>query len=210
MKEADLYNPVKEWLKSQGCHRVYPEVPLMMHPVDVVGIGKELVIGVELKLSLTSGVIRQALPVQMACDRTYVSVATKPRDPSRATRHGLGVLRVVAGAVEVVADSGTERLFGSYRSELIKTCSEMSEEGIGGVPCLDGVGPAQDCKRRVDEYRKSHPDVTWKELYIAIPNHYASHESMRGALTTGLVLRAQWKALRKKERKERNMALNQA
>lgn len=197
MKESDLYNPVKAWLKEQGCTKVCPEVLFHYRPVDVVGIGDDLVIGVELKLSLTKGVIYQAHTLSMGCDRAYVAVATKPRDPSRAAKHDLGVLRVVDGRVEVILEARPSQLYGNYKAELLEKCARMSDEGLGGVPCLDGVGPAQHCKGQVDEYRKEHPDATWRELYEKIPNHYASHNSMRQSLTTGLDLRAYWKKLRK-------------
>jgi len=202
VKEADLYKPVKEWLEGQG-FKVYPEVPWSSRSIDVVGIKGEVVVGVEMKLSLTKSLIQQIITLGLACQRVYVALSTRPRDPSRVGRHGVGILRITRGRVEVLLKAKRSKVFyESWRNLLVSTCSRMTGDGVGGVPCLDGVGPAQDCKRRVDQYKKKHPQATWRELYEKVPNHYASHRSMANALTTGLELRAHWKKLRKKLRKE--------
>lgn len=200
MKETDLYGPVKAWLKSQGCTKVVPEVPFYYSPIDAVGIAKDLVIGVELKVSLTAHLIRQASTIQVACDRVYVGVPTNPRNLSRATKIGLGVLRIHDGEVVVLSESDNRHMMHWNKERIAEMCARMSEEGVGGVPCLDGVGPAQDCKRAVDEYRAKNPKATWRELFENVPNHYASHDSMRNALTTGMALRARWKEMRRQSK----------
>lgn len=200
MKESDLYEPVKAWLKGQGCTKVVPEVPFYYSPIDVVGIGKDLVIGVELKVSLTRKLIHQACTIQVACDRVYVGVPTQPRNLARATELGLGVLRVHEGQATLLSESDNKHMMDWNKERIAETCARMSEKGIGGVPCLEGVGPAQDCKRAADEYRAKNPNATWRELFERVPNHYASHDSMRNALTIGLALRARWKEMRRKSK----------
>jgi len=202
MKEAELYAPVREWLTAQGL-TVYPEVPVGHRTADAVGVGAAIVIGIELKRSLTEKVLHQASTLQLSCDKVYVAVGTRPRNPERATKIGLGVLSVIGAEVTVIQEPGEhEHVFQPYRAKLLELCARLPTGGVGGVPCLDGVGPAQDCKRRVEEYRKNYPKATWKELFQEVPNHYASAKSMAQSLTAGIALRARLKKLRKKWKAE--------
>jgi len=139
MREQDLYKPVKDWLLSQGCIKVYPEVRLLGRIADVIGIGPDLIIGVELKLSMTENVISQASTLQRVCDRTYVAVLTVPRDPSRACRQGLGILTIIGDGIYVIAESRAAYLRPHERARLLQTCSRMSTDGVGGVPSGGGV-----------------------------------------------------------------------
>lgn len=199
LKEADLYQPVKAWLEGQGL-KVYPEVPMHYSPIDVVGIGENLVVGVEMKRLLSWKVVYQAARLDLSCNRSYAAVAAKPRSLERAVNAGIGVLRVVGGAVEVLLEPQPKITPNEhYVKQIREKCSHMTGEGVGGVPCLDGVGPAQQCKKRVEEYQLAHPKCSWREIYANVPNHYASFESMRGALVRGLALRAEFKKRRRKE-----------
>ena len=202
MLESDLYPVVRSWLIAHGCKKVCPEVPLQNRPIDVVGIVRipELVVGIEMKVCMTAKVIGQAAQLQLCCDLAYIAVASRPRDIAPATSLGLGVLRVHDGCVEILAQPvGPFRPNDHYRSMLLSKASRMSGQGMGGVPCLDGVGPARDCKRRVDEYRREHPDANWGEIWHKVPNHYASPKSMSGALGPSMRRRDMFKALRRAE-----------
>lgn len=206
LKEADLYPAVKKWLEGQGLN-VYPEVPIMHRPVDVVGIGETVSIGVEMKRHLSRKVCYQASTLALCCDRSYVAIGSKPRSIERPKQMGVGVLRVVGDTVEVLLESAhTITPSEHYYKQLREKCSHMTGEGCGGVPCLDGVGPARDCRRRVDEYLKAHPGAKWKEIYENVPNHYASFHSMQGALTTKLQMRDFFKKLRREQAAEKRKA----
>lgn len=201
MKESDLYPPVKRWLEGQGL-KVYPEVSVMRRPVDVVAIG-EVVVGVEMKRSMTRKVFYQAVTLALACDKTYIAVGSKPRSIEAAKAQGIGVLRVVGDQVEVLLESAHKITPNEhYRNQVREQCAKLTGEGIGGVPNLNGVGPAQDCKRRVDEYRKEHRSAGWGEVWLKVPNHYANAKSMAGALTTGLRMRVYFKKLRRELKSE--------
>lgn len=197
MKEADLYSAVKAWLEGQGL-KVYPEVPIFHRPVDVVGIGEAVSVGVEMKRHMSRKVMYQASSLALCCDRSYIAVGSKPRSIERAKEMGVGVLSIRNGVVEVLLESAHTITPNPHYYEQLRTkCSHMTGEGCGGVPCLNGIGPAQDCRRRVDEYLKEHPGAKWQEIYLNVPNHYASFRSMQGALTTKLKLRAYFKELRR-------------
>ncbi len=200
MKESDLYRPLKRWLKSRG-FSVYPEVPFKWSPIDIVAARKGHLVGLEMKLSLSHKVIRQASRLQLYCNEAYVAIASEPKDLSRATRFGLGVLRVTGRDVlELASPASKGKPNPNYHEMLLELLHNLDGKGVGGVPCQDGVGPAQDCKRRVDRYRAAHPDATWDEVFRNVPNHYAHARSMMGALTTGIALRARWKKILREER----------
>jgi hypothetical protein len=206
MKEADLYPAVKAWLEGQRL-KAYPEVPLQHRPIDVVGIGDAVTVGIEMKRHMSQKVIYQAATLSLSCDRSYVAVGSKPRSLEQARRLGIGVLRVAKGMVEVLLESAHQGTpTPHYRDQLRTKCARMTGEGVGGVPCLDGVGPAQDCKRRVEAYKKENPEAGWGEIWLKVPNHYASAKSMAGALTTSLKMRALFKERRRKRRAEERKA----
>jgi hypothetical protein len=206
MKEADLYPVVKAWLEGQGL-RVYPEVPVHFRPIDVVGIGEKENVGVEMKRFMSQKVIYQANGLELSCSRSYIAVGSKPRSIERPKKLGIGVLSIVGGVVTVLAESAHKtKPTEHYYEQLRAKCSRMTGEGVGGVPCLDGVGPAQDCRKRVDQYVKEHPKAPWGEIWLKVPSHYASAKSMAGALTTGLRLRAHFKELRRERAAERAKA----
>jgi hypothetical protein len=199
MKEIDLYPPIKTWLQER-LFTVYPEVSFVHRTVDVIGIGAEIVVGIEMKLCLSRKLLTQASILPLACHRAYVAVASKPRSIEYARTMGIGVLRIVGTNVEMLLESKEHEPHEYREKRLRNLCSRMSTEGMGGAPCLDGIGPAQDCKRRVDEYRKTNSKASWVNVYENVPNHYANAKSMANALTTGLARRAFFKRLRKEKK----------
>lgn len=62
--------------------------------------------------------------------------------------------------------------------------------GVGGYPCRKGEGPAQDVYEAVQAYRLEHPEARWKEVFEAVPNHYASWQSLRSSMPKVEVRRA--------------------
>ena len=204
MREATLYAPIKAWLEGQG-YRVAAEVPILNRAIDVAAHREEddSTLGIEMKVCLTETVIRQGLTLQLCCDLAYVAVGSKPLAASvkKATDHGLGVLQVKDDGVIVIAKpSGKRIVMDHYRDQLKVKVKHMPTDTVGGVPCLDGVGPARDCKRRVKEYRKKNPKSTWADVYENVPNHYASAKSMAGALGYSMRQRDYLKKLRRENR----------
>ena len=180
-----MFLPVKRWLQAQG-FQVFGEIPIMHSPVDLVASkGNELVC-IELKLNLTKKVIRQAAPLHLVSARTYVGVHSRPRSLDQCRKLGLGVLRIHGAQVDVLLEPAPRFLpSGPWVERALKTCRAAQEagyQGLGGVPCQAGIGPAIDVEAIIKSYRRKHPKATWRELYEKIPNHYASAASMRSAL----------------------------
>ena len=202
MKEADLYPAVKAWLLAQGCTKVVPEVPLNFSQVDVMGVTESLIYGVEMKRFLSWSLVRQGNALARFCDRAYIAVGSKPTKAKLedAAKYSFGVLRVVNGAVEVVSPPKLGRDIPPehyWQQRVRDKVARMSDQGVGGVPCVDGVGPARECKRLVLAYKAEHPKATWEEIYRNVPNHYANAKSMCGALVYSMARRDQWKRDRK-------------
>jgi len=184
-----MSGPLSEWLGGLG-YTVYTEVlsPYGGGPIDMVGLRAGLVI-VEMKTSLTSTLIRQASIGQLLSTTVYCAVASRPRHDGiqRCQKLGLGVVSVRDNHVNVICEPGHGRggrsLVHQYYVQQIKRRLEhMEPGGVGGLPCLEGVGPAQDVERRIAEYRQQHPRATWKQIYQAVPNHYSSYQSMCSAM----------------------------
>lgn len=183
MKETDLAKPVANWMRKQG-YIVYSEVPIFERVVDMVGINGKDILVVELKLSLSWTVIRQACTSQLVSGKAYVGIATKPRKTSieKCKKYGIGILRVTDNVEELLKPVKLKDIWGFYRDTIIEMTEVLTPSDEAGIPCGGNLGPAQVCYIRVKQYRKTHPKATWKEVYKNVGNHYSNHLSMAGAM----------------------------
>ncbi len=181
-RESDLSAPVSRWLEGRG-YTVYAEVPHYSSAIDLVGWRGDELVAVELKLTLSHKVRYQAMLAQTCCDQCYVAVGTKPRRSSlEACREvGLGVLSLRRGLVILVAPNSRWLNEGAKR-RMLEQLETLEPGGIGGRACELGVGPAQELETAIAEFKKKHPRATFKEMFRAIPNHYASASSMYVAM----------------------------
>jgi hypothetical protein len=186
LRESKMFQPIRTWLLSLG-YEVWAEVP---YPYgcgvcDIVAKKDDYIIAIEMKTSLTWTVIEQALLSQLFADESYAAVATRPRSHSKM-RDGIGLLIVNGGIGIIISPSKNERfLIPNYKSKMLERLSHMEpagEEDRAGIPQLAGEGPAQDCYKRVEQFRADNPGVKWKDIFRAVPNHYSSYRSMQGAL----------------------------
>lgn len=189
-REAELSAPVEAWLRARG-YEVYVEVPFSYRNVDMVGAKDGRIIAVELKTSLSRGVLYQSSRLTIGAHEVYAAVGTKPRQAGvdRCYRCGVGVLSVRDGKVDRVAESTGFMRDGvpvgpsvAYLKILLNTVAKMEPGGVGGKPNEKGVGPAADVERAVAEYRETRPLATWREMFDSIQNHYVSAQSMCGAM----------------------------
>jgi len=202
MKEVDLSEPVRLWLESRG-YEPYAEVQFLYKTPDWLGLHKEdgTGIAVEMKRSLTRGVIRQAFTLNLACESVFVAVGTKPRKAGieQCRRHGIGVLSVVDGKAQVIMESVRQNNFPvtTWKKKLIERLRLYEPGGEAGNPTLAESGPAQDCYKRVQEYRALYPKATWQEIFNTVANHYANPRSLAGSMTKA-VERRNWWGIRRK------------
>lgn len=191
--ERDLSQPVSEWLITKG-FTPYAEVPFPSdgpRQIDLVGRNGTDLITVELKCSLTNSVIDQTVVCDLITDKRYAAVATRPKvaGVERCRKLGIGLLSVSAGVIdeiltpkEMLHQAGWVRV--RYSTELHKTLNRMEPNGVGGVPTMRGIGPAQECYDRVQAFLADNPTTKWREIYQRIPSHYGSALSMCGAMRT--------------------------
>lgn len=185
-RETDLSDPVCAWLRSHG-YTVYCEVPIHGCTVDIVGRSGIDLVAVELKLSLTWRVIRQAMIAQNWCRRSFVAVGTRPHIGMKEhaiKRHGIGILSVMGGRVEVLREA--EPHTRNMPASLMRRLDEIDPGGVAGLPG-GTFAPAQDVADQIVEFRRANPGATWKEIYAGVPNHYASARSMVGAMKFAMV-----------------------
>lgn len=191
--ESDLSQPVSDWLIAKG-FTPYAEVPFPHdgpRQIDLVGRNGVDLITVELKCSLTAGVIHQTCICDLITDRRYAAIASRPKAAGveRCQKVGIGLLSVNAGVVnEILAPQDRHYETGwvrtSYVTEIHKTLDRLQPNGVGGLPCMKGVGPAQECYDRVQIFLASNPQARWREIYQQVPNHYGSALSMCNAMRT--------------------------
>jgi len=196
LRESDMSKPLEEWIRGQG-YEVYVEVPdyYCNRRFDMVGRKGDDLLIIEMKTSLTKGVIHQAQRATMQSRKVYCAVASDPKQAGidRCAEMKVGVLRVIGDAVMVLLEAGEasywkwdEGLPNSiaerYRQKLRDRLERMEEGGIAGKPSEKGEGPAQKVYRQVLECRRQNPKATWREMYEAIPNHYASAQSMGSSM----------------------------
>lgn len=193
MLESDLSKPVSDWLTAKG-FTPYAEVPFPTdgaRTIDIVGRKGTELVAVEMKRSLTNAVIHQTYMCDLITDQRFAAVGTKPRQKAieRCRKVGIGLLSVREGVVnlilqprEIIAVAGQEWLRESYAKPVHATLDRMTPNGVGGVPCMKGVGPAQECYDRVQAYITAHPTSKWREIFADVPNHYDSYKNMYSAM----------------------------
>ena len=184
LRECKLYEPIKLFFESQG-FSVYPEIPLLYSCIDIVAIKDNIIIAIEMKMSLSKKVVQQAWTHKIFSNYVYVAIPTNPKNSSisKCIKYNLGIIRVKNDIVKILKEAPkNDKFYGNYRQQLIKRCLK-SDNKIAGLPVVKGVGPRIDCKKRVKEYLKNNPNASWKKIYENVPNHYCNHNSMRSALT---------------------------
>lgn len=178
-RESDLSSPVCSWLSTRG-YTAYCEVPVQGTCVDVVAQKGDEIVAVELKISLSSKVIRQALLARNFADQAWCAVFTKPRSLAIPNKLGIGVLRIINGKAHVLLEPEPQKPFGGLHSEMMRTLAMCEPGGVGGLSNTINDGPAQQVARLVAPLRKRN--IGWREIYDQIPNHYANWRSMRSVM----------------------------
>lgn len=182
LREAKLFLPVSDWLKSQG-YTVFGEC--WGH--DVVAYRDDLILTVELKMSLSRKVCQQLVRAARFSNYVYAGVPTNPRKSSLelCDLYGVGVLRI-GDEVDVVRDCPIPQRFfqADWHTQALTALKGWTplDNQVGGVPVLKGEGAAQKCAQRVREYAIANPKAGWRDVFRDVPNHYAHHRSMRGAM----------------------------
>ena len=191
MNEADLSAPVSAWMIAQG-YTPYAEVffPHCNRMIDLVGRNNaRSLIVIELKRSLTQGVIHQAYAADLITNQNYAAVGTTPtrKGIEECAKLGIGLLKVQAGRVEPIL-TPSEKLLRvdwartNYENEMHKNLDVHTPHGIGGLPARKGEGPAQDCYDRIALWREKNQRAKWKDIYREVPHHYCSLASLRSAM----------------------------
>ncbi len=187
MKETDLYAPMKDWFKEKG-YEVRPEFGIFYRTFDAIAVKDNIVIAIEMKLCLTRILLDQIRCGYLFADYSYVVISTIPRIESKGLdfclSRGIGILSIKN---EIVKDlylaKEQKKYLPDYHQRAVEYIKFAKDEGIGGSPNLKGQGPAQAVERMIIDKRELKPDISWKELYTIIPNHYSSYRSMQGAMS---------------------------
>lgn len=209
MKETDLYLPMKEWFKQRG-YEVRPEVCTLGRIFDAIAVKRDIVVAIEMKLSLTKKLFDQIKYGHLFADYSYSVIGSIPRIESETLNYhlndGIGILSIRNNIVkELYPPKKHTKPVDRYHQQAIDYIKKSKDEGIGGSANLKGIGPAQTVEKLVEEYRKKHPHITWKELYEKVPNHYSSYRSMQGAMRM-IPERRYWNERMKEQRKKEKEA----
>lgn len=190
-REAEMSDPIRKWLEDQG-YTVYTEIPLYGRSIDMIGRKDNDLIVIEMAQCLTTRVRRQCLSPRLVTWKVFCAIRTNPRYSGIAwcRKMGIGILRVGLKTnhnkvwIHISPRKERDLVTNHQLSSIMKVLDIMEPGGIGGLPNLDGCGPAQYVRKKVIKYRESYPKATWKEIYKEVPNHYASYQSMQGAMRT--------------------------
>lgn len=180
--ESRLYAPVRDWLAADG-YTVYPEA--WGH--DVVAYKGERIVVVELKMAFTRSLYLQLIRASMFADAVMGGVATRPRSKSLEVcrDHQFGVLRIDR-AVDVVIPPPERGRHMSQKQHDDALSALVAwgppEDEVAGLPTMLGVGPAIKCAERIRAYLLTNPNAGWRDVFRDVPNHYAHHRSLRGAM----------------------------
>jgi len=149
--------------------------------------GDDLIV-VESKRSFSGSLKDQLLTAWSVADYVIAAVGTYPREENLEWCRKFGVgLWVMDGGVftEWLTPNRLVEHYGWSRMKTIQMFDMMESRGadnVGGVPTQLGIGPAIECSTRCEEFIKTHPGCSWKNVFAFVPNHYASAASMASAM----------------------------
>lgn len=200
LPEAEICSVAVAKLRADGW-RVACEVYHFFRPIDAVGIRDGKVLVLEAKTGLTKKLKYQLRFAIHGADYALAAVRSRPRESGlewcRKAKVGLWLVR--DGTVEELVPMEPHDVNAFNRGRLMEAAQRTDEQAAGGLPCLAGIGEAQDVQRRVDEYKAAHPEATWREIHAAVPSHYRTAANMYSALRSNrerLAFRARMKAAR--------------
>jgi len=186
LKEYKLYQPVKTWL-IENDFEVFPEVQksFSARMIDVVGKREDVLYLIELKMFATKTLLAQYCDSRLDSEFCFGAVGSQPKPETieKFRAAGIGLLLVKDGSVEEILSPAKKMdIFEPSRDGLIRRLYKRPDDFVAGLPCLKGQGPAQDCERRVRQFRAENPKATWKQVFAGVPNHYSSPSSMQSAM----------------------------
>lgn len=191
LKEATICSVAVDKLRSDGW-KVACELSVFYHPVDAVASKNGILMAIEAKTSFTKTLKKQLMGNMSFSDLLVAVVGTNPNKANiewcRKLRIGIWVVK--SNKInEVLSPKALELDPVEYlKSKVLELVNRYSENDVaGGTPNQKGIGPAQDVKRRVDQYRLNHPKATWKEIFNNVPNHYSNHKNMYSALRSNKI-----------------------
>ena len=184
LREYKLSDPVREYFEKQG-FKVYVEIPVAGACIDMVARKGNFLIAIELKMSLTKQLIHTCFTNQICCDLSYAAIPTEPSNKNKELykKYAIGIIKVTS-KVEIISEANGNRFkpFAPEYKRMLKYCSGIPWEGVGGLPRLKGVGPAIECGKRVKKYLITNPRAKWKEIFNNVDNHYYNYKSMQSSL----------------------------
>ncbi len=103
MREADLVEPLVRHFEEHGL-RAVAEVPIAGRRADLVGVGEDILVAVELKLARWRQALRQAVAYQLWAHESYVALPFPRALAAVRHRHafeaeGVGLFAVLDGGV---------------------------------------------------------------------------------------------------------------
>jgi len=123
---------VAAWLEAAG-YRVRPEVPIVGRWADLVGVGEDSLVAVELKLRDWAEALRQATAYQVGADRAWVAMPLAAasrayRQRWRFEAQGVGLLAVDdRGGVRMPISAGPSPRLLPFVREGVLTSEAMRE-----------------------------------------------------------------------------------
>lgn len=184
--EQLLSAPVSKLLESHG-FKVFTEVPYYRRSIDIVGVHQDHreVIAVELKVSVTTGVINQALKNQSISDHSYVAVAGMPKNTSinRCEAEGIGLIAVTGSkeARYILRPKHRELLHYIRRRRIEVAIGQMKSGGTAGLPC-NSMDPKQAMASLVKAFIAKNPGASWQTVWEHVPNDYKHPNSLAAAM----------------------------
>lgn len=170
MKEYELFQILKNGLKSLGLD-IYGEVSLSFgKAIDCIAVKNGHIIGVELKKTNSKKLVRQALRTRRYCHYTFVATAARPGKIflEKLQQYGIGFIYIKYSdnpAIEILL---RPQLFQPRKNLIIHPASKKQ---LGGVSSSNFGGPVrktifQQLTLDIEAYLKARKGkaVHWKVL----------------------------------------------
>ena len=133
IRESELYRPVRDWLIARG-HQVHVEI----FDADIVALKDGLMTAVELKSSVSNGLMLQLHHRAAWADYVFAAVAVCPKRTDQLRYCGYGLLLVSGGKVRQICMAREQPwrrvLARRYRLKRLMGRHPAMEHEVAGLP----------------------------------------------------------------------------
>lgn len=156
MKESDLYQPVKQWIKKNyPDHKIHVEV----FDADVVAVHQGHIVVVELKKCYSNELYRQMCERARWADEVWCCIPTDPKSVTLGRREGFGLIQLKGDKLKIIRSAKPQPWARiktrAYRLKKLARLRPAMDHEVAGLPSCSALR-----EQRQRNQSRLYPDST--------------------------------------------------